>query len=926
MVKRSTKRRIAYGLLIVLVLILGAAALQGHDPEVLSAQGKLAPPSATHFFGTDHLSRDLGARLLLGAYNTVLTATLVVALGACLGFVLAILSGYLKKPWTDVFLSVNDILLAFPAILLALLTTALFGNGLTQLVIALGLAFAPSFARVLRSAILTVKDRAFIRRLELLGAPKTKILISEIIPLLGVPFWAAVGLAFMNAMLAEASLSYLGLGLPPSRPSWGSLLKEAQAYLFQAPRLALLPGFCLSIAGLAAYLFFSSLGSDEELKDVKELNPDGSKKYRRGQLLTDEELQQQIRDTKEQPADIKKIPESIVRAPEQPPLLKVDRLALGFAPDYRRVLHEVSFEIGEHECLGILGESGCGKTVTALTIAALLPPTAKILEGKLYFEGQELQDPGAPERRDMLGNDIALIFQDPLSALNPLKRIETQIMESLNIHTDLDKEEKRRRVHAELAACGLDPEQVGQLYPHQLSGGMRQRAMIALALINKPKLLIADEPTTALDLALEDEILSLLKRRQREENLSLLFISHDMRALEKVSDRILVLYGGEVMEQSDSETFFQEPRHPYSKALFAARPRYDNHDEPLPCLEGRAPSSKEIAQKNLRAACVFCTRCPCAFEPCFTTAPPWVDLGDDAVHCHLYRGATKATKVRNCQEDLAIALAQVDKEQLAPPVISDQPVLTIRDLWLRYDDEKEDKDALSNLNLDLYGGEILGLLGESGAGKSSLTRILTGEILPSHGTVKIFDKVISERRLSQKERRALKMQMVFQDPYASLHPRKTLLENVLTPLQMLEGKRNEAEQLTKAKRLLERVGIPESAQHRYPLNLSGGQRQRVAIAAALITEPKILLADEAVSALDLSIQAQMIHLLLELQRELAFSCLFITHDIDVLAYLADRIAVLSHGTIIETKEKGAFFKAPQTEFAQKLIAISKQKA
>ncbi len=926
MIKRNTKRRIAYGLLIILALILGAAALQGHDPDTLFDAGKIAPPSATHYFGTDHLSRDLGARLLLGAYNTVITAGLVVAIGAFLGFILAILSGYLNKPWTDVFLSVNDILLAFPAVLLALLTTALFGNGLAQLVIALGLAFAPSFARVLRSAILTVKDKAFIRRLNLLGAPKAKILVSEIIPLLGMPFWAAVGLAFMNAMLAEASLSYLGLGLPPSRPSWGSLLKEAQAYMFQTPRLALLPGFCLSVAGLAAYLFFSSLGSDEELKDVTELNPDGSKKYRRGQFLSEEALQQQIREQNAQPADIKKIPQNIVRTPQQPPLLKVDRLALGFAPDYRRVLHEVSFEIGERECLGILGESGCGKTVTALTIAALLPPTAKILDGKLCFEGKELADPGAPERRDMLGRDIALIFQDPLSALNPLKRIETQLMESLNVHTDLDKDEKLRRVHAELAACGLDPEQVGKLYPHQLSGGMRQRAMIALALINKPKLLIADEPTTALDLALEDEILSLLKRRQREENLSLLFISHDMRALEKVSDRILVLYGGEVMEQGDSAEFFREPRHPYSKALFAARPRYEKHDEPLPCLEGRAPSSKEIAQKNLRAACVFCTRCPCAFAPCFTSAPPWVDLDGTAVHCHLYRGATKATKIRSCQEDLAAALAGVAGEQIAPPVISDEPVLTIRDLWLRYDDEKEDKDALSNLNLDLYGGEILGLLGESGAGKSSLTRILTGEILPSHGTVRIFDTVTSERRLSQAERRKLKMQMVFQDPYASLHPRKTLLQNVLTPLQMLEGKTDVPGQVAKAKRLLERVGIPESMQQRYPLSLSGGQRQRVAIAAALITEPQILLADEAVSALDLSIQAQMIHLLLELQRELAFSCLFITHDVDVLAYLADRIAVLSQGTIIENKEKGAFFKAPETEFARQLIAISKKKA
>ena len=291
----------------------------------------------------------------------MITAGLVVAIGAFLGFILAILSGYLNKPWTDVFLSVNDILLAFPAVLLALLTTALFGNGLAQLVIALGLAFAPSFARVLRSAILTVKDKAFIRRLNLLGAPKAKILVSEIIPLLGMPFWAAVGLAFMNAMLAEASLSYLGLGLPPSRPSWGSLLKEAQAYMFQTPRLALLPGFCLSVAGLAAYLFFSSLGSDEELKDVTELNPDGSKKYRRGQFLSEEALQQQIREQNAQPWTSK---DSAEHRPRRSSPAPESRSACGLRPDYRRVLHEVSLRSAAR-VPGILGESGCGKTVGA---------------------------------------------------------------------------------------------------------------------------------------------------------------------------------------------------------------------------------------------------------------------------------------------------------------------------------------------------------------------------------------------------------------------------------------------------------------------------------------------------------------------------------------------------------------------------------
>ncbi|MDO5734538.1 MAG: ATP-binding cassette domain-containing protein [Eubacteriales bacterium] len=815
MIKRnkqaSWRLRIAAVIFTLLAILAIVILLKGHSPTTLQAVGKLARPSREHIFGTDMLSRDYGARLLLAGLNSITAALLIVAFGAFFGLLLALGNNYFSGFLARLCQALNDILLAFPAVLLALVATAVFGNSLTELVLALGLAFVPSFARVLGATVMQVKEKLFVKRLELLGASDYFLITRELMPFLKAPLLSALSIGLINAMLAEAALSYLGLGLPPAMPSWGSLLKDAQSYIFSLPRLALLPGLAITITGLGFYLLFSGLS--ELYRNLEgEVAP--------SKLASSEELNY--------------VDPNPCKSEEA--LLSVNQLTLYFPGQKRPILNQLSFDLNPGECLGILGESGSGKSLTALSISGLAPRHCKYTDGMICFAGKTYAASDTKARRKLLGTEIAHVFQDSLTALNPLKRIGSQLAVGLKLkRPELSRKARRALVEAELKACGLNPAAVYHKFPHQLSGGMRQRALIALALINRPKLLLADEPTTALDLALENNILELLKARQKETGLSMIFISHDLRALAKISERILKLDNGKLSPY---------PHSAVSQYLSAE-------------IKSPAQPSEEERQ------------------------------------------------------------------------ISEIKTLEIKDLWLHYADEKRRVDALRGINLSLKANSILGVLGESGSGKSSLLRVITGEVLPSSGELCFYPNTksaieLSKQAIKKLERRKLGLQMIYQNPYSSLHPSHSLLSNVAAPLYALSSlhQLTDAEILAEARDLLLKVGIQEQLHQRLPAELSGGQRQRVAIAAACITRPRILLADEAVSALDPESREQILDLILDLKSELKFSCLFVSHEPLVLAKLADRIAVLSQGQIIEEQEKIDFFTSAESELGKELLKLS----
>lgn len=498
------------------------------------------------------------------------------------------------------------------------------------------------------------------------------------------------------------------------------------------------------------------------------------------------------------------------------------------------VVYDFDLELEKGDIVGIVGESGSGKTMSALAVAGLLSRHDMKKTGEILFEGQNLLTCERRILRSFQGNDISMIFQEPMTSLNPVKKIGWQVEESLRIHTDLTQEERYAKAIQMLKEVELsDPEWVYQAYPHELSGGMRQRVMIAAAMICDPKILIADEPTTALDVTIQAQIVELLKKINREKETAILFISHDLSLVRKLCKRVMVMQGGYVVETGTAEEIFTNPKEDYTKRLVNAIPS---------CTllsRKEAEERKEDSGKKLA-------------------------LGCENLNAY-YREETNG-------------------------------------FWKR----PERKQVLHEVSLKLFEGEIVGLVGESGSGKSTLAKILLGMI-------KDFD--------GRKDCIAEFPQMVFQDPYNSLNPAKRVGWILEEPLKN-RTKLKKEERKEKVRAMLKRVGLEEGYAERYPKELSGGQRQRVCIAAALMLEPKLLIADEPVSALDVTIQAQVLKLLKEIHKEMGLSILFISHDLRVVQQICDRVVILKNGKIVEHGDVYEIYHYPKEEYTKELLAAA----
>jgi len=551
-------------------------------------------------------------------------------------------------------------------------------------------------------------------------------------------------------------------------------------------------------------------------------------------------------------------------------LLTIKNLSISFFSNgiEKEIIHNISYHLNTNEILGIVGESGSGKSVSSLAILGLLPnKISKITSGNIVFETQDLAVLSSKAFQKIRGQKIAMIFQEPMSSLNPSMTCGKQVEEILFQHTKLSKKGVKAETLLLFEKVKLpEPQRVFTSYPHEISGGQKQRVMIAMAIACKPQILIADEPTTALDVTVQNDIIKLLKELQAETKMSIIFITHDLSLISQIANRVLVMYKGNIVEQNTVEAIFKTPKHNYTKALINSRPSLETRLKRLPTIEDVMNNSvgAEVITSELRAI----------------------------QHKKIY------------SKPPLLEVINLEKEYLSKSGLFSKA---------------EKFKAVNNVSFKLYEGETLGLVGESGCGKSTLGNAILLLNRPTAGTVLFHGVDITKLNTSQVKALRKDIQIIFQDPYSSLNPRLTVGEAIMEPMKVHNLFSNDFERQEKTIEILERVGLEASHFNRYPHEFSGGQRQRIGIARTVALQPKLIVCDESVSALDISVQAQVLNLLNELKENFGFTYIFISHDLAVVKYMSDQLLVMNKGKIEELADADEIYSAPKKEYTQKLI-------
>jgi len=602
---------------------------------------------------------------------------------------------------------------------------------------------------------------------------------------------------------------------------------------------------------------------------------------------------------------------------EENKVIEVENLKAEFRMKRRTVfaVNGISYYVCPGEIVGIVGESGCGKSVTQMSSLQLIAsPPGKITEGKVIFDGKTdilSLDKDGNDMRSIRGSDIAMIFQEPMTSLNPVLTIGEQISESIRVHMGLDKKAAKERVIELLKVVNIpDPESRYNKYPHEFSGGMCQRIMIAMAMSCNPKLLIADEPTTALDVTTQAQILETLQDIVRKTNTALIIVTHNLGIVARYADRIYVMYAGRVVESGTAEQIFKKPQHAYTIGLLNSVPRLDDDKtRALVPIDGMPPNLQKPSER-----CPFLPRCSQALPECGTNGVPELSERETG-HC-----------AACYNKNLDMTMKKSDK-RVSEKKISDENILEVGNLHMAFKVKSNQfgKKApplriLEGIDFNLRRGETLGLVGESGCGKTTVAKCILRLHTPTGGSV-IFDgKDITKLQEAQLRHMRKKIQFVFQDPFGSLDPRQSIGDIVGEPLKVHRLVSGKSEYNKRVKELFEMVGLDYSMSTRAPHELSGGQRQRIGIARALASEPELIICDEPVSALDVSVQAQILNLLEKLQRDMNLSYLFIAHDLSVVRHISDRIAVMYLGKIVEIATCDQLYANPVHPYTRALLS------
>jgi len=572
------------------------------------------------------------------------------------------------------------------------------------------------------------------------------------------------------------------------------------------------------------------------------------------------------------------------------PLLEIKNLSTDFTTEAGKIaaISDVTFMLNRGETIGIVGESGSGKSVTALSIMRLLAKTATISSGEINFYNQEnrainLLSLPEEEMRKYRGNELAMIFQEPMTSLNPVISCGKQVAEALILHKKISKQDARLRTIELFEKVKLPrAEKLFDSYPHQISGGQKQRVMIAMAISCDPAVLIADEPTTALDVTVQASIIELMHQIQEEKKMGLLFITHDLGVVSEIANRVVVMYNGKIVENGTTENIFNNPQHPYTKALLACRP-------PLHKKLYRLPTITDFMKENSDGS---------------------------------------FTEIKKSVEE-SLTYFEIDKEEISKhhhQLFAQEPILQVKNLctWFPvrnglFGKTTDHIKAVNDVSFDVYPGETLGLVGESGCGKTTLGRSIIRLIEPTSGQVIFKKKEFSTLEGRELRRMRKHIQIIFQDPYSSLNPRMAVGKAIMEPMQVHGLYDNDEHRRNKVIELMERVSLNERQFNRLPHEFSGGQRQRICIARAIAMQPEFIICDESVSALDVSIQAQVLNLLNELKRDFNFTYIFISHDMSVVKFMSDRMIVMNNGKIEEIGDPEEIYTSPKSEYTKRLI-------